>query len=304
MTQLHSKFLPAMALALALPCVPALAQLDLARSGKVDTLASNPVKLQYVSQNLARNQTATYRYLDDLYAAHTAYSSNMMLVADPKGSGRKVLFLKVAKTDPLVSGGSRTEVALKYEYVIEGLRWYAFAVLFPTDWQFHASPTVVAQLHTSQKTLTVPPPVSVVAQGQDLNMEFHYNYRKTDGSGTDPATRANTGEQLVRLAKIQTNKWYCFVVRADWSYKPGVGSIKAWMNGNIAYESKNAYNAYETWLGNYPKIGLYLPGTMAVASRSLYTDFIYSGGASSTYEEMAALLPCGATVSPTPTVIK
>ncbi|GAB2873001.1 hypothetical protein GCM10027277_47840 [Pseudoduganella ginsengisoli] len=302
MTHISKKILPV--LALALPCLPALAQLDLARSGRIDTVASDPVKLQYVSQNLARNATSTYRYLDDVYTLQTGNTSNLQLVPDPKGSGRKVLFFKVSKTDPLVSGGSRTELATKYEYVIEGLRWYAFAVLFPTDWQFDNNPTVVAQLHTSQKTLTVPPPVSVVASGQDLNMEFHYNYRKTDGTGADPATRANTGEQAVRLAKIQTNKWYCFVVRADWSFKPGVGSITAWMNGNIAYESKNAYNAYDTWLGNYPKIGLYLPGTMAVASRSLYTDFIYAGGPSSTYDEMAGLLPCGATVSPTPTVIK
>lgn len=284
--------------------LPAQAQFDRARSGRVDTLASNPVKLAYVSQNLARNQTATYRYLDDLYILQTGNVNNLQMVLDPKGSGRKVLLFKVQNTDPLYAGGSRTEIALKYDYVMEGLRWYAFSVLFPTGWQFHASPTVVAQLHTSQKTLSVPPPVSVVASGQDLNLELHYNYRATDGTGTNPATRANTGQQLVRLAKIQTNKWYCFIVRADWSYKPGVGSMKAWMNGNVAYETKNAFNAYQTWLGNYPKVGLYLPGTMAVPSRTLYTDFIYTGGATSTFEQMTAWTPCGATISPTPTVIK
>ncbi|MBY0241093.1 MAG: polysaccharide lyase [Burkholderiaceae bacterium] len=292
-------------LILAAACGPALAQIDLSRSGRVDTLVSNPKKLMYVSENLARNATATYRYLDDVYAVHTGdAASNLQLVDDPSGSGRKVLLLKTLKTDPLVSGASRTEISAKYEYVIEGLRWYGFAMMFPSDWQFHATPTVVAQLHTSQKTLTVPPPVAVVAYGQDLNLELHYNFRKTDGSGLDPATRANTGEQLARLAKLQTNKWYCFVVRADWSAKPGIGSLKVWMNGNLAYDVKNAYNSYETWLGNYPKVGLYMPGVMGVASRSLYTDFIYVGGASSTYELMAAQLPCGSTVSPTPTVVK
>jgi len=303
MSHFLPKFVPA--LMLAATCVPALAQIDLSRSGRVDTLASNPKKLMYVSENLARNATSTYRYLDDVYAVHTGnFAGNLQLVDDPRGSGRKVLFLKTLKTDPLVSGASRTELSAKYEYVIEGLRWYAFAMMFPSDWQFHATPTVVAQLHTSQKTLTVPPPVAVVAYGQDLNLELHYNFRKTDGTGTDPATRANTGEQLARLAKIQTNKWYCFVVRADWSAKPGIGSLKVWMNGNLAYDVKNAYNSYETWLGNYPKVGLYMPGVMGVASRSLYSDFIYVGGASSTYDLMAAQLPCGSTVSPTPTVIK
>ncbi len=284
--------------------VPAWAQIDLARSGKIDTLDANPKPLTYVSQNLARNATATYRYFDDLYVLSSASPARLALVPDPLGSGRKVFRHTLNKADPLVTGGSRTEVSLKYEYVIEGLRWYAFAVMFPSDWQFHASPSVVAQLHTSQKTLAVPPPISVVASGNDLNIELHYNYRNMSGAGTDPATRANTGEQLVRAAKIQTNKWYCFVVRADWSYKPGIGSTKIWMNGNVAYESKNAYNAYETWLGNYPKVGLYLPGTMQVTTRTLYTDFIYVGGTASTYEQMAAATPCGTSVQATPAVIK
>ncbi|SFU90914.1 polysaccharide lyase [Pseudoduganella namucuonensis] len=282
----------------------AQAQIDLARGGPVNTLSPNPNPLMYVSQNLARNLTSTYRYLDDLYSLSASSPARLSLVPDPLGSGRNVLLHNLNKTDPLVSGGSRTEVSLKYEYVIEGVRWYAVSMMFPADWQFHASPTVVAQLHTSQKTLAVPPPVSMVASGQDLNIELHYNYRNMSGQGTDPATRANTGEQLVRAAKIETNKWYCFVVRAEWSYKPGLGSMQIWMNGNIAYEASNVYNAYETWLGNYPKVGLYLPGVMQVATRNLYTDFIHVGGASSTYDMMAALTPCGVNAAATSSVIK
>jgi hypothetical protein len=137
-----------------------------------------------------------------------------------------------------------------------------------------------------------------------LNIELHANYRSTSSTSTDPATRANTADGLVRAAKIETNKWYCFVMRADWSYTPGVGSMQIWLNGNLAYESANEYNAYDTWLGNYPKVGLYLPGVMQVPVRTLYTDFIYTGGSASTYETMAALTPCGATPSATPAVIR
>ncbi len=292
------------AVVLAATCGAACAQYDLARSGPVDTVSSNPNPLMYVSQNLSRNMTATYRYLDDVYSLGSSSPARLSLVADPLGSGRKVFYHSVYSTDPLVSGGSRTEVSLKYDYVIEGVRWYAFSVLFPADWQFHPSPTVVAQVNTSQKTTAVPPPVAIVASGQDLNIELHSNYRKMDGSGTDPATRANTGDLLVRAGKIETNKWYCFVMRADWSFKPGIGSLQVWMNGNLAYEAANAYNAYDTWLGNYPKVGLYLPGVMQVASRSLYTDFIHTGGAASTYETMAALTPCGTAAAPTANVIR
>lgn len=282
----------------------ALAQVDLARGGPIDTLAPNPKPLTYVSQSLTRNASATYRYFDDLYQLSSGLKTNLELVADPSGSARKVFKHKVLKTDPLYAGGSRTEVTLKYEYVIEGVRWYAVSVLFPADWQFNVEPTVIAQLHTSQKSLTVPPPLALVVNNKDLNLEAHYNYRSTVAGATDPATRANSGEQLVRLGKIVTNKWYCFVLRADWSHKPGIGSVKVWMNGNLAYETKNAYNAYQTWLGNYPKVGLYLPGVMAVPSRTLYSDFIHVGGAASTYETMAALTPCGVTAAATAQVIR
>lgn len=297
-----SKFL--LALVMCTAGGAAHAQIDLSRGGKVDTLAPNPKPLQYVSQSLARNQTATYRYFDDLYVLSTGYTSNLSLVADPAGSGSQVFRMKLLKTDPLTTGGSRTEVSLKYEYVISGVRWYAMSVLFPADWQIHGEPAVVAQLHTSQKVTLVPPPVSFTVTNQDLNMDLYYNYRSMSGTGADPATRANTGYQQVRLGKFVPNKWYCFVVRADWSYTPGVGALQVWMNGNEMYKSSNAYNAYETWLGNYPKVGVYQPGVMPVAARTVYTDFIHVGGAATTYDQMAALTPCGAINQPLPQLIK
>ncbi|MES2260809.1 MAG: polysaccharide lyase [Pseudomonadota bacterium] len=292
-------------LAAGLACAGAgQAQVDLSRGGPISTLDANPKPLQYVSQSLARNLSAGTRYFDDLYALSSATSSNLNLVPDPLGSNRQVFRMKLLKSDPLVNGGSRTEVTLKYEYVIEGVRWYAMSVLFPPDWQFNIEPSVVTQLHTSQKTTVVPPPVSITATNNDLNLELYYNYRNMNGLGSDPATRANTGQQTVRLGKFVTNKWYCFVFRVDWSYKPGTGSLSMWLNGNQMYDAKNAYNAYETWLGNYPKVGVYQPGVMSVPARSIYTDFIHVGGIQSTYEQMAALTPCGVYPQPLPPLIK
>jgi hypothetical protein len=72
-----------------------------------------------------------------------------------------------------------------------------------------------------------------------------------------------------------------------------VGQIQVWMNGAEVFSAKNTYNSYETWLGNYAKVGLYLPGTMMVPQRNLYADFIHLGGAASTYDMMYAQTPCG-----------
>lgn len=282
----------------------AQAQLDLGRSGPIQTLEANPKPVQYVSQALARNLSATSRYFDDVYALGSGTPSNLSLVADPAGSGRKVFRMELRNTDALVSGGSRTEITPKYEYVISGVRWYAMSVMFPSDWKFNVEPSVIMQLHSSQKTTVISPPLGIAATNNDLNLGMAYNYRNMSGTGTDPANKANSGSQNVRLGKFTTNKWYCFVMQADWSHTPGVGAMKVWMNGALVFESKNAYNSYETWLGNYPKVGIYEPGKMSVPYRSIYTDFIYVGGPASTFESMAALTPCGTTPQPLPALIK
>lgn len=267
------------------------AQIDPARGGPVTTMATNPKTYQYISWLLAANATATTRYFPDFYTLNSSSINNVSLVDDPAGSGRKVFFMKVAKTDPLVLGANRTEISPRNEYVKEGVRWYTFSMYFPGDWVFHNSPTLVAQLHTSQNTAVVSPPASITVIDKTLTLDFNYNHRSTS-STTDPATRANSVAESVRLGTVELQKWYCFVVRADWSYKPGVGQIQVWMNGTEVFSAKNTYNSYETWLGNYAKVGLYLPGTMMVPQRSLYADFIHLGGASSTYDLMLGQTPC------------
>jgi hypothetical protein len=97
---------------------------------------------------------------------------------------------------------------------------------------------------------------------------------------------------LIKIDSVKTEQWYCFVVRADWSHTPGRGALTVWVNGERLYESQNLPNAYETWLGNWPKTGLYIPGKMAVPERTLYVDFIYVGGPKSDVSSMMAQTPC------------
>lgn len=280
--------------------MPAMAQVDTARGGPISTLSLNPKPVSYSHQAITRNSapTYTYRYFDDLYTVQTASAANLALVPDPAGSGRQVFRTTVLKSDAKAANGSRTEVTLKYEYIIEGLRWYAVSVYLPKDWVIDPNPTVLSQLHTSQKTVTVAPPVMLIASGNDLQLSLHYNHRGTSATATNPATNANSGVQTIRVAKLETGRWYCMVMRADWSYKPGVGSFTAWLNGSVVFDAKNSFNSYETWLGNYPKVGAYLPGTMFVDKRVVFADFIHLGGPASTYEMMAKLTPCGVTPQP------
>lgn len=269
----------------------AAAQIDSARGGAVTTMAKNPTTYTSIASLLSYNSTASIRYFDDVYTLNAGTSDAVSLVADPSGKARKVFKMSRLQSDPLWSSTARTEIAAKNEYVIEGVRWYAISVFFPSDWVFNPSPTVVTQLHTSQKTLVVSPPVSIVASGTNLSLELNYNYRALDGA--DPASKANSALKSIRLGTIETAKWYCFVMRADWNNNPGKGNFSLWMNGDNVYTATNQSNDYITWLGNYPKAGAYMPGSMTVPYRNIYTDFIWVGGVSSTFAQMYAKTPCG-----------
>ncbi len=233
------------------------------------------------------------------YTLNSANPNNLRWVLDPAGSGRKVLQAQVQDTDQKVYGGLRTEISPTAEYIREGVRWYAISVYFPAGWQPHPYPVIFGQLHTSQKSSILSPPVAFVVHGQNIDLELYANHRQIEGA--DPATRPNSARQSIRLDHLKTEQWYCFVLRADWSPTPGKGSLKLWMNGDTVYEASNFYNSYETWLGNYPKAGLYIPGMMGVHERMLYLDFIHVGGARMGFEEMNAQTPCAHTTAIEPT---
>ncbi len=229
------------------------------------------------------------------YILQSASPDNLQWVQDPAGSKRIVLQARLRASDEMVFGGRRTEIIPQREMVGDGVRWYGFSVYFPEDWQPHPYPTLVAQLHTSQDKVITSPPLALVVQGNNLDLELYANHRPLGGE--EPITRSNSARQLIRLDKLRLGRWYCFVIRADWSHTPGSGALKLWMNGDRVYESANLYNSYDTTKGNYPKAGLYMPGMASVNERKIYLDFIHVGGPRMGYEEMAAQMPCNNTAT-------
>ncbi|MGH8762732.1 MAG: heparin lyase I family protein, partial [Nitrosospira sp.] len=170
----------------------------------------------------------------DFYKRYTLLSadpSNLEMVPDPAGGGETVLKARVRNTDEKIVGGIRTEILPTRDYTRAGVaRWYAVSVYFPKDWEFHPTPVIVSQLHTSQKKAVLQPPVSLIAWGNNLNLELHYNHRAIEGD--DATTKQNSAAQMIRLDKIKTEQWYCFVMFVDWSHTPGKGAFRLWMNGD------------------------------------------------------------------------
>jgi hypothetical protein len=236
-------------------------------------------------------------HFHDRYVLQSGKQSNLQFVNDPAGSNRTVIRLSVGKSDPTVFSGLRTEIIPRNEYVKTGVRWYAISFYVPPEWQLDPAPIVVFQLHTSQRDVTLSPPVSLVIRGNRLELDLWANYRPIHG--TDHALKDNSAHQTILISSLEKSRWYCFVARADWSSDLGNGSFGLWLNSDRVYQAQRLPNAYETWLGNYPKTGLYAPAGLTAPAENLIVDFIHLGGPRSSLSDMTSLTPCGANAQET-----
>lgn len=277
-------------------CLPASAQIIPGLGGQIDTMEATPLPLPPqggVLDEITRNAEASLRRFDRFYTLNAGNPANVTLAPDPANGRRTVFHMQLRNTDPDSAGGKRTEVVPRYEYTPQGVRWYAASVYFPADWVTEAEPerpVAVFQLNSGKGVFAGPPPLAIEASDGLLRLHSTTNHRLPVDN--DLPTKANASVKSVVLDKLQLGQWYCFVVRADWQYKLGSGSLQVWMNGQPAYASANLHSHYANTLGNFPKTGIYQPGTMHLASRHLYTDFIHIGAADSTMEEMLARTPC------------
>ena len=220
-------------------------------------------------------------------------------VDDPAApsSGRKVMVVHLQSTDAPYTPGLpavRTEIAVKKAYTPPGQeRWYALSFYLDHFWPVYDTKTkfVLAQLHTSQKTVVMQPNVEISVRGDQLSLAMRHNLRPVPPFvGAIPphddyyATKANTSQVFYSLGKLQRSQWYCFVINAKWSRAAHQGHMKIWMNGQMIHEQYNQPNSYENLeagLGNWPKIGIYAPGGFSteewagrVAWVKSYVDFV------------------------------
>lgn len=225
------------------------------------------------------------------YKLVSASPANLTYVSDPAGSGRTVLMTKVRSTDANVGTIKRTDFYPLNESRTTGLRWYGISVYIPSTWVIHPNPTVIAQMDTGTTATNLAAPLSLLVRGNTLELNLNSNYRSTT-----TATVTNSASEVIKLGPIVTNRWYCLVIRSDWQPTLGAGAITMWMNGEKVYSATNSTNSY-FGAAHTPRTGLMFPGLMGVAERTLYTDFIRLGGASTTVNQMYYVSPCGSYIS-------
>lgn len=277
------------------------AQVSAGAGGHITTMAAPTGShvMSYTEPALAFNSDpANPRYFANVYAQGTWVNGGVTWADDPAASGDlRFKAFKATVTRPSGLNGdtlARAEVSPRWDYAIAGVRWYAFSLFFPEDWVENSAEMVVAQLHTSQRAgIVVSPPVGFTVMGKYLRVGVQTSELSDDPAVTPHLEKLTSSAHNIRLATVERGKWYCLVMRADWSSTPGSGVFTLWMNGKVVYQAENAPNSYKTWLGNYAKTGLYVPGITGMpATQTLYTGYVHLGGPDTTHEEMAALMPC------------
>lgn len=240
---------------------------------------------------LERGGLANEANFANQYFLQAYVPERMALSSDPAGSNVQVYKLTLLDSDQKSFGGYRTEIGLKNEYVKEGERWYAFGFYIAKPWDTSDVPIIMAQLHTSQKTLTLSPPVSIVARGDSLYLTLYGSDKAADAEV--PPSIKNSAKRVVYLGPVVTQQWLCFVVNMDWSHMPGQGRTRVWMNKRLVYQSDNDLNSYDTWLGNYLKVGLYAPWKLGTSSRQVYVDALWASDATAGFDSMHRKTICG-----------
>lgn len=225
------------------------------------------------------------------YSLNAATPANLSYVLDPAGSGRTVLLTRVKSAEGELDAIKRTDFYPLNETRVSGLRWYGISVYVPASWAVHPNPTVVAQIDTSGAPSPLGAPLALSVRGANLELNLNSNYR--DAS---TATLANSTNEVIKLGPLVTSKWYCLVMRSDWSQSLGRGAITFWMNGEKVYSAANSTNSY-IGAAHVPRAGMMFPGLMGVAERSMYTDFIRLGGPTTTVLQMYQISPCSTFVN-------
>lgn len=200
-------------------------------------------------------------------------SDNIVLAADPAGSGEQVAKCTLRATDGLVLSGYRAEIApvAAGRQAWPGAYWYWFAVYVPrsartppgwkqTVWQFHGAGSNA--------------PMWFGELMPDGSIQVSRNIID-GGTGTyDPC-------QYRVEPEYATDCWLNFTMRAEWA-NAGEGRVEIWLNGNKIVDYRDI-SIYSTVGDLYWKAGVYMAtGLMGfpppgAAEWSIYTKGLVVG---------------------------
>lgn len=191
---------------------------------------------------------------------------------NPVYNGSKSGRFELRDTDPLVSNGTRTEVAFPAQS--NQNRWYAFSVYFPSNgWEKDSKGDVISQWHQGGGK---NPSISLRTVYDKLMLDFRM----------DPSSP----QKEYLLNPIAKDTWHTFVMHINHSHGSD-GVIEIWHNGEKIFTHKGGNSYDSTYDSPRWKLGIYKSpwnenNTTDVSKRIIYFDEIRMGNENASLAEM------------------
>jgi hypothetical protein len=183
------------------------------------------------------------------------FGTSGRIVKDPAGSAHKVFRFELNRTDPIVYGSKRSELAMApvsphAEYT------YRFKVYLPADYQNDATPEGIAQWH-DKPDLNLGEHYKIPALSiETLNGHFRVKGvwdSKALTPGEDPGKGGGT--YMADLGPYRKAQWNHFTVHIKWSYQND-GFVEVFENDKLVFK-RTGPTYYNDQIGPYMKVGIY-----------------------------------------------
>ena len=203
-------------------------------------------------------------------------------------NGKPVLQVVLNKSDILVAGSVRAELALRPDSVVKVERWVGISMFLPASFISDPEPESVLQWHDIPDKggpWRTPSLGLWVRNGKWILL--------TGWSSEKLTSNETSHHKLIDLGNYQTSVWtnWVFHIRFSWESD---GFIELWENGKLV-QKIDGPNAYNDVVGNYLKVGIYkwmwAPAEKnisksIIAQRIIYYSDLRVGDEKATYKDV------------------
>lgn len=216
--------------------------------------------------------------LDDWDMSWLFLKSSAKVVPKPVRCGKRALWIRLRRADPMRSKGKRSELAVPYVFSLAKDYWVGFSVFLPEDWKEDFQGDVVTQFFaTEDRHLGERPRSPALA----LRIKKG-SWVITNRYDPSPVTVSNSAPQrIVWQGRFRRRTWTDWAFHLRFSFKED-GLIEVYKNKKLLTSARGP-NTYNDEVGPIMKMGVYKapwndPSTPSATSiRVIYFDEVRIG---------------------------
>ena len=211
------------------------------------------------------------------FATDHAFSIDEIIKRRGRSSGR----FEIRKNDPILWGGTRSEIAQTKDMTSnEG--WYGFSQYFPESFISDTSEEVVGQWHDvpdKGEIVNRSPSNSIIIQDDTFKWQLRWDTDKIMNNGY------SQGHIYIDLGNVPKNQWVDWIVHIKFAHD-NTGILEVWKDGVKVIDRQNLPNSYND--DNYPyfKAGIYKWSWGGISQKIMYWDQIRIGDENSSYTQV------------------